>query len=74
MFLLEFYGRCTGDVRDMFEQHIPLLKSSVHGRFKRFTGYVGGFYDCLALKKSYMRKIGEMFFSINIFCIFVAQF
>ena len=25
----------------MFEQHIPSLKSFVHRRFKRFTGYVG---------------------------------
>ena len=35
--------RSTGYERDMSEQHIPLAKPSTHGRFKRFTGYVGGF-------------------------------
>ena len=40
----EIYGISTGYLRDMFEQHLPLLKPFAHGRFKRFTGYVGGFY------------------------------
>ena len=37
----EIYGICTGDLRDMFGQHIPLVKPFVTGRFRRFTGNVG---------------------------------
>ena len=37
-------GICWLYVRDMSEQHIPLAKPSTHGRFKRITGYVGGYY------------------------------
>ena len=36
----EIYGISTGYVRDMFEQHIPLLKPFTHRHFKRFTGNV----------------------------------
>ena len=34
-------GTCMGYERDMFGQHIPLVKPSTHRCFKRFTGYVG---------------------------------
>ena len=37
----EIYGKCTGDLREMFGQHIPLVKPFVAGRFRRFTGNVG---------------------------------
>jgi hypothetical protein len=37
----EIYGICTGDLREMFEQHIPLVKPFVTGYFRRFTGNVG---------------------------------
>ena len=33
-------GKSTGNLRDMFEQHIPLLKPFAAGHFTRFTGYV----------------------------------
>ena len=36
----EMNGKSTGNLRDMFEQHIPSLKSFVHRHFTRFTGYV----------------------------------
>jgi hypothetical protein len=35
------YGKCTGDLRDMFEQHIPLVKPFVTGHFRGFAGNVG---------------------------------
>ena len=35
-------GKSTGNLRDMFEQHIPLTKPFTHRHFKRFTGYVSG--------------------------------
>ena len=38
----KIYGRSTGNVRDMFEQHIPLVKPFTHRHFKRFTGNVAG--------------------------------
>ena len=40
MFLLFIYGICTGYERDMFPQHLPFLIPFVHGRLKRFTGYL----------------------------------
>ena len=36
----EIYGKSTGDLREMLEQHIPSLKTSEQRRFKRFTGYL----------------------------------
>ena len=36
----EIYGICTGDLRDMFEQHLPLLKPFTHRCFLNFTGNV----------------------------------
>ena len=38
----EMNGKSTGNVRDMFEQHIPLVKPFTHRHFKRFTGNVAG--------------------------------
>ncbi len=33
---------CKGfEQREMLFKHIPYIKPSIHGRFKRFTGYVG---------------------------------
>ena len=37
----EISGKCTGDLRDMFGQHIPLVKPFVAGHFRGFTGNVG---------------------------------
>ena len=36
----EMNGKSTGNLRDMFEQHIPLVKPFTHRHFTRFTGYV----------------------------------
>ena len=33
-------GKSTGYERDMFPQHLPFLIPFVHGRLKRFTGYL----------------------------------
>ena len=38
--LQEIYGISTGYVREMFEQHLPLLKPFTH-----FTGNVAQFYE-----------------------------
>ena len=37
----EMNGKSTGYLRDMFKQHIPLVKSFTHRHFKKITGYVG---------------------------------
>ena len=36
----EIYGKSTGNLRDMFEQHLPLLKPFTHRCFVNFTGNV----------------------------------
>ena len=41
----EIYGRSTGYVREMFEQHLPLLKSFTHRCFTHFTGNVAQFCE-----------------------------
>ena len=38
--LREIYGKSTGNLRDMFEQHLPLLKPFTHRCFMNFTGNV----------------------------------
>ena len=45
----EIYGISTGYERDMFEQHIPLVKAFAHRHFKRFTGHVAQFHAQRAL-------------------------
>ena len=41
----EIYGISTGYVRDMFEQHLPLLKPFTHRCFTHFTGNVAQFCE-----------------------------
>lgn len=41
----EIYGKSTGYVRDMFEQHIPLVKPFTHRCFTHFTGNVAQFCE-----------------------------
>ena len=41
----EIYGRSTGYVREMFEQHLPLLKPFTHRCFTHFTGNVAQFCE-----------------------------
>ena len=43
--LQEIYRRSTGYVREMFEQHLPLLKPFTHRRFTHFTGNVAQFCE-----------------------------
>ena len=41
----EIYGISTGYVREMFEQHLPLLKPFTHRCFTHFTGNVAQFCE-----------------------------
>lgn len=43
--LREIYGISTGYVREMFEQHLPLLKPFTHRCFTHFTGNVAQFCE-----------------------------
>ena len=43
--LREMNGVCRLDVRDMFEQHIPLVKPFTYRCFTRFTGIVAQFCE-----------------------------
>ena len=42
---IQLSGRSTGYVREMFEQHLPLLKPFTHRCFTHFTGNVAQFCE-----------------------------
>ena len=57
----EIYGISTGYVREMFEQHIPLLKPFTHRCFTHFTGNVAQFCE---IHDKYVEP--HKFFSIHL--------
>ena len=57
----EIYGISTGYVREMFEQHLPLLKPFTHRCFTHFTGNVAQFCE---IHDKYVEP--HKFFSIHL--------